>query len=97
MRQRLPLPARIANAPEVEFGLELFYTAFLDLTSCRGQGYGTEGPISWLTINQYADAKGYQEEQREDLFYFMQQMDSVYLDFKSKKLKEKVKQPPKKK
>lgn len=88
VRQRLPLPERIAKAPEVFFGLEIYYIAFMDLTSCRGTGYGTEGPISWLTINQYADAKGFDGEQREDLFYFIQRLDMVYLEHKTKKLKE---------
>lgn len=60
----------------------------MDLTSCRGTGYGTEGPISWLTVNQYADAKGYEDEQREDLFYFVQRLDMVYLEYKTKKMKE---------
>lgn len=88
VRQRLPLPDKIANAPELAFGLDVFYIAFMDLTSCRGSGYGTEGPISWLVINQYADAKEFEDEQREDLFYFVQQLDMVYLNYKTKKLKE---------
>lgn len=87
-RQRIPLPARIANSPEVLFGLAVFYVAFLDLTSCRGTGYGTEGPISWLAIHQYADAKELDDEQREDLFYFIGKLDVVYLDYKTRKLKE---------
>lgn len=88
VRQRLPLPDRIAKAPEVFFGLEIYYIAFMDLTSCRGTGYGTEGPINWLAINQYADAKGFEDEQREDLFYFVQNLDMVYLGFKTKKITE---------
>lgn len=87
-QQRLPLPDKIANAPEIYFGLELFYLAFMDLTSCRGSGYGTEGPISWLAINQYADAKEFEEEQREDLFYFIQKLDAIYLGHKTQKLKD---------
>lgn len=87
-RQRMPLPDRIANSPEVLFGLAVYYIAFMDLTTCRGTGYGTEGPISWLAINQYADAKEFEEEQREDLFYFMGKLDVVYLDYKTRKLKE---------
>lgn len=87
VRQRLPLPPRIANAPELPFGLEIYYIAFMDLTSCRGSGYGTEGPISWLSINQYADAKQFEGDQREDVFYYVQRLDTVYLEFKTKKLK----------
>lgn len=85
MRDRQPLPARIADAPEVFLGLELFYTAFLELTSCRPQGM-TEGPISWMTIAEYADRKQLEGAQREDLFYFIPYLDAVYLEHKAKKL-----------
>lgn len=90
VRQKLPLPDKIANAPEIAFGLDVFYIAFMDLTSCRGTGYGTEGPISWLSINSYADAKEFEEEQREDMFYFVQKLDMCYLDYKTRKLKESI-------
>lgn len=94
VRDRTPLPARIANAPELFLGNELYYAAFLDLTSCRTQGYGTEGPISWLTIDEYADRRGIEGEQREDLFHHVSFMDAAYLEFKAKKLEPKT--PPKK-
>jgi hypothetical protein len=68
----------------------MYYQAFMDLTSCRGQGYGTEGPISWLTIAEYADRCGFEGEQRDDLFYFVQKLDAVYLKFKGDKLEAKV-------
>lgn len=89
-RDRTPLPARIANKPDVWLGLEMYYQAFMDLTSCRGTGYGTEGPISWLTIAEYADRQSFEGDQREDLFYFVQKLDAVYLEFKAKKLEAKV-------
>lgn len=88
VRQRLPLPTRIANSPELLFGLMVFYIAFMDLTSCRGTGYGTEGPISWLAVDEYADRRGFEAEQREDLHYFIGRLDSVYLNFKTEKLKD---------
>lgn len=84
---KMPLPDKIANAPELFLGLELYYKAFLDLTTCRGQGYGTEGPIGWLVIKEYADAHGLSIEQRDDLFYHIQHMDAAYLNFKASKLK----------
>lgn len=87
-RQRLPLPPRIANAPDLFFGLGLYYVAFMDLTTCRGTGYGTEGPISWLAMNEYARAKGLGDEQREDLFFYVGRMDLIYLNHKTKKIKD---------
>jgi len=65
----------------------MYHMAFLDLTTCRGTGYSTEGPISWLAIKEWADANEIEGEQREDLFYHIQALDKVYLDFKAKKLK----------
>lgn len=82
----MPLPERIKNAPELLLGLELYYRAFLDLTSCRGNGYGTEGPIPWTATHEWANAHNLSGEQREDLFYFIPHMDEVYLKFKAKKL-----------
>lgn len=87
MRDRQPLPERIQNAPELYLGLEMYYLAFLDLTSCRAAGYGTEGPISWMTIEEYADRKEIYGSQREDLHYYISNMDASYLEFKSTKLK----------
>lgn len=92
-RDRTPLPARIQNKPDVWLGLEIYYQAFMDLTSCRGHGYGTEGPISWLTIAEYADRLEFDDDQRSDLFYFVQKLDAVYLDFKTKKLQAATKTP----
>lgn len=93
--QRMPLPERIQNAPELLQGLELFYMAFMDLTSCRGQGYGTEGPIGWLQISEYCLIHGIIGEQRDDLIYHVQKMDETYLSFKAKKLKAMSTQPTK--
>jgi hypothetical protein len=93
VRQGMPLPERIQNAPELLMGLELFYGAFMDLTSCRGTGYGTEGPIPWTAVRQWAQVHGLDEEQAEDLEYYIAQMDETYLKFKTKKLTAQTKAP----
>jgi hypothetical protein len=87
-RERQPLPQRIANAPELFIGLEFFYVAFLDLSSCRAI---MEGPISWLAIDDYAIRRGLEEEQREDLLFHIPKMDRVFLDFHSEKRKKELK------
>ncbi len=51
-------------------------------------GYGTEGPIAWTATNTWAEVHGLCGEQREDLFYFIPQMDEAYLKFKAKKVAE---------
>lgn len=94
VRQGMPLPQRIQNAPELHLGLELYYLAFLDLTSCRTAGYGTEGPIPWTATRQWAEAHDLSGEQLEDLEYHIPRMDEVYLKFKAKKLEASTKTPP---
>lgn len=97
-RNGMPLPDKIANAPELEEGLECYYAAFLDLNSCRALGPHGEGAIPWTTISQYASFHNYQGEELEDLFYHTQRLDKVYLDWSIKKAKERAarnKPPPK--
>jgi hypothetical protein len=84
VRSRQPYPDAIANAPELEFGLNLFYISFLDLTSCRALGY-SQGPIPWLAIHHYCEAHGIEDEQREDVFFHVARLDKVYLDWSAKK------------
>lgn len=84
---RGPVPKKIAESPELDPWLELFYTAFMCLTTCRGTGYSTEGAIGWLAINAYCHECEIFDEQREDLFYHVQHMDAAYLNYKAKKLK----------
>lgn len=84
VRMRSPYPDAIANAPELHPGLNLFYTAFLDLTSCRTLGY-SQGPIPWLAIDHYCQANEIEGEQREDVFYHVAHLDKAYLDWSSKK------------
>lgn len=81
MRERMPLPKRIAEAPTLFMGLELFYAAFFDLHTCRPLGM-SEGRISWLHIEQWADANHLDPEQREDLHFYIKQIDGEYLKWR---------------
>lgn len=83
---RQPYPDAIANAPELMTGLNLFYTAFMDLTSCRALGYA-QGPIPWLAIHHYCEAHEIEDEQREDMFYHVSRLDKTYLDWSAEKAK----------
>jgi hypothetical protein len=91
----MPLPDKIQNAPELLLGLVLYYRAFLDLTSCRTAGYGTEGPIGWKDTVRWAEKYELDEEQEDDLLYLVGQMDNAYLNYKTKKLAAANKPPPK--
>lgn len=79
------LPDRIANAPEVEFGLMLYWNGFLALSSCRSAAYGTEGPIPWTAMRDYCNEHELDEEQRSLFHDCVAAMDKVYLDHKGKK------------
>lgn len=78
------LPAAIKDAPELRLGLALYYGAFWDLDSCRQIGMG-EGPISWLSVDAYATARGFDPEQRDDLHHHISAMDRAYLKFRADK------------
>lgn len=83
-QQRLPLPGRIQNAPQLELGLELFYGAFWDISTGRPLAFA-EGPVSWFMVQQYAESLGIEGEQREDLHHHIRLMDNAYLEYRAKK------------
>ena len=60
-------------------GLELYYKAFFDLSSCRTGLHGSEGPILWTALDRWAEKYELDEEQWEDLVYYIGQMDEVKL------------------
>lgn len=81
MQMGQPLPDRIANAPELRFGLQLYLQAFLNLDSERN-----EGPIPWSAIRDYAQAFELDEEQTDDLFYFVRRLDSEQMRIRAAKI-----------
>jgi len=85
-RQKRPIPSAIQNAPVLFLGLELYYDAFFDLQSCRSVGMA-EGPISWISIYDYAARNQFSEGQHDDLHYFISRMDAAYLKHREKESK----------
>lgn len=83
-RERRPLPPSITNAPDLRLGLEMYYGAYFDLTTCRPIGMAA-GPIPWTAVNQYARAYDYNGEQEDDLQFYISRMDAAYLDWVGKK------------
>lgn len=79
MRRGAPIPDRIANAPELQVGLQLYLQAFFDLDSERSHGNGLSS-IPWSAIKDYALAHDLDDEQTDDLFYFVKKMDKAHLD-----------------
>lgn len=85
---KLPIPDAIANAPILTEGLELYFMAFLDLTTCRSYGM-SEGPIPWTAIRDWAAYNKLSTYQTDDLFYMVREMDNAYLDYRAKQQKKK--------
>lgn len=72
------LPDRIANAPELIQGSELYLQAFFDLDCERSHGMGLTR-IPWSSIKDYAIAFDFSVRQTEDLFYYIRALDSANL------------------
>lgn len=83
-KHRMPLPDRVANAPEMPLGMDLYFTAFAELSSCRPVGMGM-GAIPWTSMIDYAKAYEFDDEQREDLFFFVRALDKAFLDYHKEK------------
>ncbi len=86
MRQGQPMPDRIANAPELVIGSELFLTAFFDLDSERSHATAPTA-IPWSSILEYAIVYDFDEEQTEDLLFLIKKMDAAHL----KRLQDRIK------
>jgi hypothetical protein len=85
VRERMPLPDAIRNAPELYAGLEWVYLAFTELTTERPSGLGT-GYIPWSRIVEYADREGITDpEQREDFQDLIRALDRGYVRWRAAK------------
>lgn len=85
MREGRPLPRKIANAPELDLGLSVYYYAFAELSTDRPLGWNGEGRIPWSSIRAWADDYGFVGDQRDDLFHHIREMDEAYLEYRAKK------------
>lgn len=55
----------------------------MDLNSCRS-GMG-DGPILWTAVREYARVYEFDEEQTEDLHYYITHMDEAFREWKQAK------------
>lgn len=86
MRENRPLPDRIANAPSLLPGLELYYGAFMDLMATRRFGdMGGISPIGWDVVQYYGVSNGFNADQMEALHYHVKTLDSRYIAHYTKK------------
>jgi|CXWL01.1.fsa_nt_gi hypothetical protein len=84
LREHMPFPDFIKNAPELGVGLQLFFTAFTDLSTTRNMGMD-EGPISWAAIQEYIRWAQLDDDQAEALHFHVRGMDVAYLKFRGRK------------
>ena len=80
------MPARIANAPQLLPGLDFFYIAFLELSTCRDVGMGL-GPIPWTAMNAYAERYGLEDDDFAEFTWLLKRLDATYLQQQDEKRK----------
>jgi hypothetical protein len=79
MRMHRPLPKAIANAPELNLGLEFVYSAYWDLSTCRDYGWGC-GPIPWTSIFDFAKGHELDADETEEFVHLIRSMDKAHLE-----------------
>lgn len=77
------LPTRIANKPELFYGNALFLNAWFELDTERDRTRFQR--ITRSMCFTYAEDYELDEEQRDDLWYFIQHMDREFLEWWIKK------------
>ena len=87
-----PLPDALLNAPDLLQGLDFFYNAFGQLSTCRPVGMGL-GSIPWTAIDRYAERNDV--EDFDEFLYMVRKMDDAYIEYHLEKSKTAT--PPKRK
>ena len=75
-------------SPELNDGLVFYVESFFKLTSDR---LHEMGPIPTMTILKYANYYDFDQEEENDLLYFLRAMDNTFLDHLSEENKKKMK------
>ena len=80
IRRRQPIPDVIANAPQLLPGLEGYFEAFTELSTCRQSGMSM-GPIPWSAVNEYAKRYNYSGEGFDYLVRMVRALDDTFLAY----------------
>lgn len=75
MRERQPLPDRIANAPTLYIGSQFYIDAYFDLDAERSHSMGPTA-IPRSAIVAYAAEYDLEDEEKDDLIYLIRRMDN---------------------
>ncbi len=60
-------------------GLEIYWEAYSDLSTCRPVSFGGPLPIPWSAIREYAEAHDLDGEQTESMEFLVRRMDAEFL------------------
>lgn len=85
LRARRPLPKRIQEAPELLPGLDFYLQAWFDLDSCRSPGFDGRTRIPWTAARLWAEEYGLEDEERDEFFYLLSELDTAYLGWEEKR------------
>lgn len=66
-------------------GLELYWRAYSELTTCRPASFGGLLPVPWTAIDRYAERYGFDDDQFEWLVYICDKLDTVMSKHSEKK------------
>jgi len=84
VRQNLPIPDKIKNAPVLLPGLQFYFQSFLELSTCREIGM-SEGQIPWTAIDRYASRYEMTEDDYERFLTLIRIVDAEYIRYRAKK------------
>lgn len=86
-KRGLPLPGFIQDAPVLLPGLDLYYEAFQELSTCRPYiGLeGVPGPIPWTAVESWGVAKEFEGEAQDYLEKMIRALDDEFLKYTREK------------
>lgn len=86
-------PKFLQDRPTLLIGLDLYFDAFTDLSTCRQIGMSV-GPIPYTAIIEYSRVHGFDYETSQLLLRYISEMDSAYLRYQYKKVDSETKKKP---
>ncbi len=80
----MALPDKLKNAPTLHMGLEFYFNAFKELSTCRVSTFSL-GCITYFMCCEYCDRNNVTGDQREDFIVIIQAMDDAYMKYVNSK------------
>ena len=78
------IPQALLDKPDLPQSMVFFWTAFLELNTCRG-----EGNIPWTAIDRYAERYDVTDDLFEDLVEIIALLDDAMIEHREKERKKK--------